>query len=76
MPTCPCATLYVAEGIDRDDRVREILASSPPTGTLPMLDATKLELDRFTDDAVHQGIAAKLPPYEYAHPDDLLAAAR
>jgi 23S rRNA (guanosine2251-2'-O)-methyltransferase len=71
----PVATLYVAEGIDRDDRVREILAIAVDR-RLSILDATKPELDRFTDNAVHQGIAAKLPPYEYAHPDDLLAAAR
>jgi 23S rRNA (guanosine2251-2'-O)-methyltransferase len=30
------------------------------------------ELDRLTRGAVHQGLAAKVPPYEYAHPGDLL----
>ena len=25
-----------------------------------------------TAGAVHQGLAARVPPYEYAHPDDLL----
>jgi 23S rRNA (guanosine2251-2'-O)-methyltransferase len=30
------------------------------------------ELDRMTAGAVHQGLAAKVPPYDYAHPDDLL----
>ena len=28
-----------------------------------------------TDGAVHQGLAARIPAYEYAHPDDLLARA-
>ena len=28
-----------------------------------------------TDGAVHQGLAARIPAYEYAHPDDLLDAA-
>jgi 23S rRNA (guanosine2251-2'-O)-methyltransferase len=29
-----------------------------------------------TSGAVHQGLAAKVPPYDYAHPDDLLDRAR
>src|SRR5690606_7575679 len=29
-------------------------------------------LDRLTDGAVHQGLALQVPPYEYAHPEDLL----
>jgi len=33
------------------------------------------ELDRLTDGAIHQGLALQVPPYEYAHPSDLLAAA-
>ena len=36
---------------------------------------TRSELDRLTDGAVHQGLAARIPAYEYAHPDDLLARA-
>ena len=35
-----------------------------------------VELDRLTNGAVHQGLAAKVPAYEYAHPDDLLPAPR
>lgn len=33
------------------------------------------ELDRMTAGAVHQGLAARIPAYEYAHADDLLDAA-
>ena len=29
-----------------------------------------------TSGAVHQGLAARIPAYEYAHPDDLLDRAR
>ncbi len=36
---------------------------------------SKGELDRNTDGAVHQGLAARIPPFEYAHPDDLLELA-
>ncbi|KHL18890.1 23S rRNA (guanosine2251-2'-O)-methyltransferase [Mumia flava] len=71
----PIASLYVAEGIDRDDRVREIFALAVDK-RLSVLEVSKPELDRFTDRAVHQGVAAKLPPYEYAHPDDFLETAR
>ena len=49
-------------------------ASSPPTSGIPLLEAPRTELDRITDGAVHQGLALQVPPYEYAHPDDLLAA--
>ena len=40
-----------------------------------MLEVTRAELDRLTGGAVHQGVALQLPAFEYAHPDDLLAAA-
>jgi 23S rRNA (guanosine2251-2'-O)-methyltransferase len=36
---------------------------------------SRAELDRLTHRAVHQGLAAKVPPYEYARPADLLDAA-
>ena len=39
-----------------------------------LLEVTRAELDRLTGGAVHQGIALQLP-VDYAHPDDLLAAA-
>jgi len=32
-------------------------------------------MDRLTDGAVHQGLALQVPPYAYAHPDDLPARA-
>jgi 23S rRNA (guanosine2251-2'-O)-methyltransferase len=39
------------------------------------LQVGRAELDRLTEGGVHQGVAIKVPPYEYAHLDDLLAAA-
>jgi 23S rRNA (guanosine2251-2'-O)-methyltransferase len=33
------------------------------------------ELDRMTSGAVHQGLAARIPPFEYAHADDLIQLA-
>ena len=41
-----------------------------------MMEVTRGELDRMTGGAVHQGLAARLPSYEYAHPDDLLRRAQ
>jgi len=71
----PTQTIYVAEGAERDDRLREVFQSAAERH-LAVLEVTRLELDRMTGGAVHQGIAARVPPYDYAHPDDLLQAAR
>ena len=70
----PTRTAYVAEGAERDDRLRDILKVAA-SRSLPLLEVTRAELDRLTGGAVHQGVALQLPAYEYAHPDDLLAAA-
>ena len=70
----PVVAVYVAEGIDRDDRVREIFKTCAEQ-SIPMLQTTKNELDRLTDGAVHQGLAIKLPEYEYVHPNDLMDTA-
>ncbi|WP_432503697.1 23S rRNA (guanosine(2251)-2'-O)-methyltransferase RlmB [Kineococcus arenarius] len=67
----PITGLYVAARIDSDDRVREILAAAGDRG-IPLLEASRADLDRFTEGAVHQGVAASVPPYDYAHPQDLL----
>ena len=70
----PVKALYVAERIDLDDRVREVLRIAADR-RLPMLEAPRSELDRITMGAVHQGLALTVPPFQYAHPDDLVAAA-
>jgi len=70
----PAAALYVAERIDSDDRVREALKICADLG-IPLLEAPRPELDRIAGGAPHQGLALHVPPYDYAHPDDLLALA-
>ena len=72
--TVPVNALYVAEGIDRDDRIREIFKLAAEQ-YVSLLEIGRVELDKLTGGAVHQGIAAKLNAYEYAHADDLLALA-
>ncbi|HQF02717.1 MAG TPA: 23S rRNA (guanosine(2251)-2'-O)-methyltransferase RlmB [Phycicoccus sp.] len=67
----PVATLYVAGRIDADDRVREALKVAGERG-IPILETPRGELDRLTDNAVHQGLAIQVPPYSYAHPADLI----
>ena len=67
----PVTTMYVAGRIDSDDRVREALKIATERG-IPVLETPRGELDRLTDGAVHQGLALQVPPYEYAHPSDLV----
>ncbi len=71
----PVTTVYFAEHTERDDRLREILRIGADLN-LAMLEVSRLELDRLTGRAVHQGVALKVPSYEYAHPDDLVALAK
>jgi len=67
----PVNGVYVAEGADRDGRLREAFKLAAEQG-ISLLEVTKNELDRMTSGAVHQGLAARIPSYEYAHADDLL----
>ncbi len=67
----PVTAVYVAEGAERDGRLREVFRTVADRG-LSLLEVTRAELDRLTGGAVHQGLAARVPAYDYAHPDDLL----
>jgi 23S rRNA (guanosine2251-2'-O)-methyltransferase len=70
----PGTALYVAHRIETDDRVRAAVKLAAEAG-LPVLETGRTELDRLTQGAVHQGLALKIRPYQYAHPDDLTALA-
>jgi 23S rRNA (guanosine2251-2'-O)-methyltransferase len=70
----PATAVYVQQFIDNDDRVREALRLATDRG-VALMEAPKPELDRITAGLNHQGLVLQIPPYEYAHPDDLLAAA-
>lgn len=70
----PVAALHVAEGTERDARLREALLIATEHG-ISVLEVPRTELDRVTAGGVHQGVAVQIPPYEYAHPDDLLSRA-
>jgi 23S rRNA (guanosine2251-2'-O)-methyltransferase len=68
----PAMALYVTSRAQEDERVEEAVQLAAATG-IAVLETSMFELDRLTDDAVHQGVALRIRPYEYAHPDDLLA---
>ncbi len=68
----PATALYIAQRVEMDDRVKEMLSIATHRG-IPVLEVMRPELDRMAGfDGVHQGVALKVPPYEYAHPQDLL----
>ncbi|MFF9090065.1 23S rRNA (guanosine(2251)-2'-O)-methyltransferase RlmB [Streptomyces sp. NPDC014991] len=71
----PANTLYVQQFIDNDERVREALQLAAERGNINLMEAPRPELDRMTNGLNHQGLVLQVPPYEYAHPDDLLDAA-
>ena len=68
----PVTALYIAARIEYDDRVKEALSLATKRG-LPVLEVMRPELDRLSGpDSVHQGLALKVPPYEYAYAPELL----
>jgi 23S rRNA (guanosine2251-2'-O)-methyltransferase len=71
----PATALYVALGVDADDRVAEAVQLAADRG-ISVLEVSRPELDRLTHNATHQGLSLQIPPYEYAHPDDLLEIAK
>ncbi|WP_030610146.1 23S rRNA (guanosine(2251)-2'-O)-methyltransferase RlmB [Streptomyces sclerotialus] len=70
----PATTLYVQQFIDTDERVREALQLATERG-MNLMEAPRPELDRMTNGLNHQGLVLQIPPYDYAHPEDLSAAA-
>ena len=70
----PATALYLALGTSADERMTEAVAIAGKAG-IALLEMTRLQLDKMTGGALHQGIALQVPPYEYLHADDLLARA-
>jgi len=66
----PATALYVALGVDADERVTEAVALAG-RAHLSILEVSRAELDRMTGRALHQGLALQVPPYAYLHPDEL-----
>jgi len=70
----PAAALYVGARVQHDERIAEAIKLAADRG-VAVLEAGASELDRLTGGALHQGLALRVRPYDYAHPDDLLARA-
>jgi 23S rRNA (guanosine2251-2'-O)-methyltransferase len=70
----PATALFVVPGADADERVVESVRRAADLG-ISILEVPRTDLDRMSPNGRHQGIALQVPPYDYAHPDDLLAAA-
>ncbi|MFV0494839.1 23S rRNA (guanosine(2251)-2'-O)-methyltransferase RlmB [Mycobacterium sp.] len=70
----PATALYVALGTEADERLTESVSRAADSG-ISILEVPRADLDRMTANHLHQGIALQVPPYDYAHPDDLVTAA-
>src|SRR3954462_15114139 len=70
----PATALYVAVGVEADERLTESVTMAADSG-ISILEVPRHDLDRIAANGLHQGIALQVPPYQYAHPDDLLTAA-
>lgn len=71
----PATQLTVMQRLDMDERVREILRLAGARN-LPIAEASRSDLDKMTDHAVHQGVALTIPAYQYADVEELLEIAR
>jgi 23S rRNA (guanosine2251-2'-O)-methyltransferase len=65
----PAMALYVAGRAQEDERVAESVQLAAEAG-IAVLESGVPELDRLTGGAIHQGVALRVRPYEYAHPED------
>ncbi len=65
----PAMALYVAGRAQEDERVAEAVQLAAEAG-IAVLESGLSELDRLTGGAIHQGVALRVRPYEYAHPEE------
>lgn len=71
----PATALWVMLGAEADERLTESVQRAADKG-ISILEVQKHDLDRLSANGLHQGIALQVPPYNYAHPDDLLRVAK
>lgn len=70
----PATALYVALGIEADERVTDAVRLAGKRG-VSLLEVSRGELDRMTGGLVHQGIALQVPAFGYTELPDVLARA-
>src|SRR4029453_14114331 len=73
-PGVPATAFYIALGAEADERLTESVRIAADSG-ISILEVQRHDLDRIAANGLHQGIALQVPPYQYAHPDDLLGSA-
>jgi 23S rRNA (guanosine2251-2'-O)-methyltransferase len=61
----PASALYTQTKVESDDRWREAMRIAVRMG-IPILEVTKVELDRMSDGAVHQGLVLSVPAHTYS----------
>lgn len=69
----PASALFLALGVDVDERINEAVQAAGDRG-LSILEVSRTELDRMTGGVLHQGIGLKVPPYAYVDLPDVLAS--
>jgi 23S rRNA (guanosine2251-2'-O)-methyltransferase len=70
----PATALYVAVGLDMDERVTEIVRTAADRG-IAILEISRAELDRLTGGVLHQGVGLQVPPFAYEQFEDLVNSA-
>jgi 23S rRNA (guanosine2251-2'-O)-methyltransferase len=70
----PATAVYLARGIETDERVKELVRTAGDRG-IAIMEVTRSELDRLTGGALHQGVGLQVPPYPYQPLEDLLDGA-
>ncbi|WP_375497394.1 23S rRNA (guanosine(2251)-2'-O)-methyltransferase RlmB [uncultured Jatrophihabitans sp.] len=71
----PATALYLAQGIEADERITEAIRLAS-NRNLALLEISRAEMDRRTNNIVHQGIALQVPPFAYTELRDVIATAR
>jgi len=67
----PISALYFANGIEHDDRTKELLQYAAEN-SVPVFETSRGDLDQRSGGLAHQGVLAEAPEYEYHDIDDLL----
>lgn len=66
--------IYIRKG-DNKGSMLPIIAKAKDRG-IPVVEIDKAKLDSMSETGVHQGVIARIPPYEYKTVDDILNIAR
>jgi 23S rRNA (guanosine2251-2'-O)-methyltransferase len=70
----PATAMYLAQGLDSDERVTEAVRIAGRRD-IALLEVSRAELDRRTNGALHQGIALQVPAFVYTPLPELLREA-